>query len=667
MIAWIILTPLIGAIVNGLVFASGFWRKALNGDDHNEKSAVNVIGSGAVLISAILTSLLFIKLLSLDPSQRQIIESLFIWIPSGALSVSFEFMFDSLSCIMALVITWIGFLIHVYSIGYMQHDKAYAKYFTYLNIFIFFMLILVLGNNFLLMFVGWEGVGLASYLLIGFWYDDSEKAYAGRKAFIVNRIGDFGFILAILLIFLAFGSVNYQDVFGKAMDPSFLRDISAVELMGLGAGATITLIGILLFIGAAGKSAQFPLYVWLPDAMAGPTPVSALIHAATMVTAGVYMMARCNVFYSQSPTAQIIVVSIAAFTAILAAAIAITQNDIKKVLAYSTVSQLGYMVMAIGVGAYAAGLYHLVTHAFFKALLFLGSGSVIHAMGGEQDIRKMGELRKSIPITAITFLVGVLAISGAPFLSGFFSKDEILAALYDRGYTLHWVIALITAVLTALYMFRLYLLTFEGKSRVVYSLKPYVNESPYSMTIPLMILAALSILGGYMGVPDFMSKAVGLHDANIFERFVSSSILSYDSKETIHHFFGHWTLVAFSVSAAILGSAAAFFLYSFKPGSASKIAESKAVKPLYKASSNKWYLDELYDHIFVKPFFFVSSWVAKLDLDYIDGAVNSIAVMLKKAAQTLKTVQSGALRSYVTLMAIGTLAILAFIFLRREF
>ena len=654
MIASIILVPLVGALINGLVFASGFYRKVLGGDEHTERSISGVIASATVLVSAILSTLLFIRLLSMAPADRQIIETLFVWIPSGDFTVSFEVLFDTLSCVMALIVTWIGFLIHVYSIGYMHGDKAYAKYFTYLNIFIFFMLILVLGNNFPLMFVGWEGVGLASYLLIGFWYNDTEKAYAGRKAFIVNRIGDFGFILGIFLIFFLFGSVNYQEVFAKALDPSFMTGIS---------GVAITAVALLLFVGAVGKSAQFPLYVWLPDAMAGPTPVSALIHAATMVTAGAYMMSRCNVFYSQSPTAQMIVVSIAAFTALLAASIAITQNDIKKVLAYSTVSQLGYMFMAIGVGAYTAGLFHLVTHAFFKALLFLGSGSVIHALHGEQDIRNMGGLRKYIPITAITFLIGTLAIAGVPFLSGFFSKDEILASLYHGGYTIHWIVALITVVLTALYMIRLYVLTFEGKSRITDAVKKHIHESPYTMAIPLIVLAVLSIFGGYIGVPEFMGQVVGIHDSNFFDKFVSTSILLDGTRHIGHHLLGHWTLVAFSIVAALLGILIALYLYLIKPSSADKIAENEAIKPVYEGSLNKWYVDELYDYIIVRPFTYIAEQASSFDQRFIDGAVNGVASLLKEMALTLQAAQSGALRSYASLMAIGAAIILIFIVL----
>jgi len=660
MIVWIILVPLIGALINGLVFATGFYKKVLGGDEHTEKSIVNIVGCGVVLISALISTYLFVHLLSLEPENRQMIQMLFEWIPSGEFTVSFELLFDTLSCVMALIVTWIGFFIHVYSIGYMHHDESYAKYFTYLNIFIFFMLILVLGDSFPLMFVGWEGVGLATYLLIGFWYGDPEKAYAGRKAFIVNRIGDFGFILGIFLIFFVFGSVNYQDVFGKALDPAFMSAVPA---------AVMTAIALLLFVGAVGKSAQIPLYVWLPDAMAGPTPVSALIHAATMVTAGVYMIARCNAIYSQSHTAQVIIVTIAALTAFFAASIALTQNDIKKVLAYSTISQLGYMFMGIGIGAYTAGLFHLVTHAFFKALLFLGSGSVIHALSGEQDIRNMGGLRRLIPVTAITFLVGTLAISGVPFLSGFFSKDNILGAVYEGGYTIQWLIGLITAVLTALYMGRLYLLTFEGKSSVSASVKDQIHESPYTMTIPLIILAVLSIFGGYMGVPEFMGELVGIHGTNLFDQFVSSSILLEPVETVVHHLLhlSHVTLILFSIAAAVIGIAIAFYLYYMRPLLPGKIAEGKNIEPVYKGSLNKWYVDELYDYIIVQPFTYLSNLASYFDLKYIDGSVNGVAGVVKEMALTLRAAQTGVLRGYATLMALGAIAILVFLIVWQSF
>jgi NADH-quinone oxidoreductase subunit L len=658
MLAWIILVPLIGALINGLVFATGFWKKVLNGNEHTERRIVSVVGCGVILASAIISSIMFLKLRALDPSEREFIQELFVWIPSGEFQVSFELLFDSLSCVMALVVTWVSFLIHIYSIGYMHEDHSYSRYFTYLNLFVFFMLVLVLGNSFPLMFVGWEGVGLASYLLIGFWYDDPEKAYAGRKAFIVNRIGDFGFILGIFLIFFVFGSTGYTEVFDKAMDSNFMRAVP---------GVVITVIALLLFVGAVGKSAQFPLYVWLPDAMAGPTPVSALIHAATMVTAGVYMVARCNVFYSQSPTAQMVVVGVAAFTAFFAATIALTQNDIKKVLAYSTVSQLGYMFMGVGCGAYAAGMFHLVTHAFFKALLFLGSGSVIHALSGEQDIRRMGGLRKFLPITSITFLVGTLAISGIPLLSGFFSKDEILAALYERGYMIAWLVGLITAVLTALYMMRLYFLTFEGETRAPQELKHHIHESPGTMTAPLIILAVLSVIGGYIGVPEFMAKVVGIHGSDIFGKFLSSSIFVEVVAHLEHHGFGHWTLVVFSIIAAFLGVGIAFYMYKIEPSVPQSLVENPTIAPIYRGSSGKWFVDEIYNWAFVKPFINLSLAAALFDNRVIDGAVNGVAHLIRQGAIFLRSAQTGILRFYAALMAIGATAILIYIVLSARF
>jgi len=652
MLAWLVLAPLIGSVINGLLFASGFWKKLIGGDDRTERRIVSFVGCGVILISAVLTSILFFRLFSLDPIQRQIFEELFVWIRSGDFSVKIEFLFDSLSCVMALVVTWISLIIHVFSIGYMHEDRSYSRYFAYLNIFVFFMLILILGNSFPLMFVGWEGVGLASYLLIGFWYEDKEKASAGRKAFVVNRIGDFGFILGIFLIFFIFGSTNFQEVFGKASDPSFMNVVP---------GVVITIIALLLFVGAVGKSAQFPLYVWLPDAMAGPTPVSALIHAATMVTAGAYMIARCSVFYTQSHTAQIVVVSIAAFTALLAATIAITQNDIKKVLAYSTISQLGYMFMALGVGAYAAGMFHLVTHAFFKALLFLGSGSVIHALGGEQDIRNMGGLRKFIPLTSFTFLIGTLAITGIPFLSGFFSKDEILGSLYESGYVIHWIVALITVCLTALYMIRLYIVTFEGRTRVSNNVKSHIHESPLSMTIPLLILAVLSIFGGYIGVPDFMGKVIGIAHSNVFKDFIMPSVFVKETVTSVPHLLGHWSITVLSIISAFIGVLIAIYFYAIKPSIRESLIKVPIFSFLYSFSYRKWFVDEAFDTIFVRPFNALAVESGKFDLKRIDGAVNGISEVVVKAATLMRSAQSGLLRLYAAFMALGVLAILLYI------
>ena len=652
MVVWIILAPLLGAVINGVVFASGFWRKVFGGDEHTEKSIVSFIGCGVIFISAILSSFLFLRLLGLAPADRRIVQELYLWIPSGDFSVNIEFLFDSLSCVMALVVTWVSFLIHIYSIGYMHEDRSYSRYFTYLNSFVFFMLVLVLGNNFPLLFVGWEGVGLASYLLIGFWYEDYEKARAGKKAFIVNRIGDFGFIIGIFLVFYVFGSTNFSEVFSKAVDPVFADGVSAV---------LITVIALLLFIGAVGKSAQFPLYVWLPDAMAGPTPVSALIHAATMVTAGAYMMARCSAFYTQSHTAQMLVVSIAAFTALISAYMAITQNDIKKVLAYSTISQLGYMFMAIGVGAYAAGIFHLVTHAFFKALLFLGAGSVIHSLAGEQDIRKMGGLRRYIPLTSYTFLIASLAISGIPLLSGFYSKDGILASLIERGYLVHWFIALFTVGLTALYMIRLYLLTFEGDTRMPESIRSHIHESPYTMTIPLLVLALLSIFGGYIGVPDFMGRLVGIPHSNIFHDFLSPSLFSSDASSSAHHLLGHWNATFLSIIAAVIGAMLAIYFYIINPASIQRLMRSDIISTLYRFSYEKLHVDEIYDAVFVRPYNAISKAAGIFDLNIIDGAVNGVSGVVIKSASIVRSAQTGVLRFYAAAMAIGALAIIVYI------
>lgn len=652
MVVWVILAPLLGAVINGVVFASGFWKKVIGGDEHTEKRIVSFFGCGVIFISAILSSILFLRLLGMAPADRRIVQEVYLWIPSGDFSVNIEFLFDSLSCVMALVVTWVSFLIHIYSIGYMHEDSSYSRYFTYLNSFVFFMLVLVLGNNFPLLFVGWEGVGLASYLLIGFWYEDYEKARAGKKAFIVNRIGDFGFIIGIFLVFYVFGSTNFSDVFSKAVDPVFADGVP---------GVLIPVIALLLFIGAVGKSAQFPLYVWLPDAMAGPTPVSALIHAATMVTAGAYMMARCSAFYTQSHTVQMLVVSIAAFTALLSAYMAITQNDIKKVLAYSTISQLGYMFMAIGVGAYAAGIFHLMTHAFFKALLFLGAGSVIHALAGEQDIRKMGGLRRYIPFTSYTFLIGALAISGIPLLSGFYSKDGILASLIERGYIVHWFIALFTVGLTALYMIRLYLLTFEGGVRVPESIRSHIHESPYTMTIPLLVLALLSIFGGYIGVPDFMAKIVGISHSNIIQDFLLPSLYVMDVGSSVHHLFGHWTATLLSIIAAVIGSLLAIYFYMINPASIQRLMKSDIVSSIYRFSYAKLYVDETYDAIFVRPFNTISKAAAMFDLNTIDGAVDGISTVVIRTASIVRSAQTGVLRFYAAAMAIGALAIIVYI------
>src|SRR5688572_784958 len=454
------------------------------------------VACATVLISFFLSVILFIQLLDLPADQRHLNVTIIRWISTMGFSSNIAFLIDPLSSIMLLIITGVGFLIHVYSIGYMHDDPGYSRFFSYLNLFIFFMLLLVMGANYLLMFVGWEGVGLCSYLLIGFWFKNHDYNDAANKAFIMNRIGDLGLLLGVILIFINFGSIDYQTVFA---DPSSVNT------------NTITWITLLLFVGAMGKSAQIPLYTWLPDAMAGPTPVSALIHAATMVTAGVYMVARNNILYSMSPMAMQLILIIGLCTALFAATIALVQNDIKKVLAYSTVSQLGLMFVALGLGAYTTGIFHMVTHAFFKALLFLGAGSVIHALQGEQDIRRMGGLKKYLPTTYLTFFVATLAISGIPPFAGFFSKDEILANAFAHN-PLVWSVALLASLLTVFYMFRLFYLTFFGTPRAEASRMNHIHESPKSMAIPLMVLAVLSFIGGFMNVPEALAGSTRLKE-----------------------------------------------------------------------------------------------------------------------------------------------------------
>jgi NADH-quinone oxidoreductase subunit L len=475
LVALVPLFPLLGFIITGL------FGKSLS------KTVAGVVASGAILLSFIVSVLLFIELNGAGDNVSHTVK-LFDWIQAGKFSADLSLLIDPLSSVFLMIITGVGFLIHVYSTGYMHDDEGHNKFFSYLNLFVFFMLLLVLGSNFLVMFVGWEGVGLCSYLLIGFWFKNTNYNNAAKKAFIMNRIGDLGFLLGIFLIYVTFGSVSYSEVFAQA------KFYTADE-------PVMIAITLLLFVGAIGKSAQLPLYTWLPDAMAGPTPVSALIHAATMVTAGIYMIARSNILYTLAPTSLHIVALIGVITAVFAATIGLLQNDIKKVLAYSTVSQLGYMFLALGMGAYTSAVFHVITHAFFKALLFLGAGSVIHAMGGEQDIRKMGGLKGHLPTTFATFLIGTIAIAGIPPFAGFFSKDEILAHAFAHN-KIFWLLGVGGSVLTAFYMFRLLFLTFYGKFRGTHHQEEHLHESPKSITVPLMVLAGLSIVGGFIGLPE---------------------------------------------------------------------------------------------------------------------------------------------------------------------
>ncbi len=631
--------PLIGFLVNGLL-----------GRKFKSEKVVGIIGSGAVGAAFLVVLAAFVETLRMPEEGRALIVTLFQWVKAGNLDVSIAYQIDQLSLVMGLVVTGVGFLIHIYSIGYMHGDKGFWRFFTYLNLFIFAMMNLVLADNFLLMFLGWEGVGLCSYLLIGFWYDrkfeKSTTSDAAKKAFVVNRIGDFGFLIGMFLIYLNFGSLNFTTVFAKA---------------GVGniPESTFTLIALCLFIGAAGKSAQIPLFVWLPDAMAGPTPVSALIHAATMVTAGVYLVARCSIIYASAPMALTVVAVIGLATAFFAATVGLVQTDIKKVLAYSTVSQLGYMFLAMGMGAFSAGIFHVVTHAFFKALLFLGAGSVIHGMHDEQDIRKYGNLKKYMPKTAKTFLIAAIAISGIPPFAGFFSKDEILWEAFSVGGFGFWIFGVITALFTAFYMFRLYFLTFEGKERFD-SHHVHPHESPAVMTIPLMILAFLSIVGGFLGMPAIF---VG-EEGNLFGRWLAPIFKSAETKiftGAEHSHLMEILLMAISVAGAALAIYFAKFVYLHKPEIAEKV--SAKLKPIYTTLLNKYYVDEIYDAVVVNPIRLVSeSFLWKItDVKLIDGLLNKSAALVDYLSGYIRKIQTGAVQFYAIIMMTGILAALFWI------
>ncbi len=617
----------------------GFVLIALTGQ-RLVRGFASLIACGAVFSSFCFSLALFIKLLN-GAAPFDII--LFDWISAGTFTASFGFLIDPLSSLMLLIITGVGFLIHVYSIGYMHDDAGYNRFFSYLNLFVFFMLLLVMGNNYLLMFVGWEGVGLCSYLLIGFWFKNQDYNDAANKAFIMNRIGDLGLIIGVILIFVHFGSINYADVFPKA---------------GTVGVSVLTLITILLFVGAMGKSAQVPLYTWLPDAMAGPTPVSALIHAATMVTAGVYMVARNNILYSLSPIAQELVLIIGLITALFAATIALAQNDIKKVLAYSTVSQLGLMFVALGVGAYASGIFHMATHAFFKALLFLGAGSVIHALHGEQDIRKMGGLRKYISVTYFTFLIGVLAISGIPPFAGFFSKDEILANAFEAS-PVAWAIAVIASLLTAFYMFRLLFLVFFGKERASEEKMSHIHESPSSITIPLLILAVLSTLGGLMGVPEILSGSdwIGGFLSPVFSKSIELN--------TEHH-LSHTTEFALMGTIVVFTLVMIAFAYSLYISKARvPLAESEKLPAVHKIIYHKYYVDDIYEAMIVKPLYWLSQFFdIVVEKSGIDKVVNLAGEAVHDWSKIFRLLQNGGIGYYIFVMVIGVILMIAFSYTR---
>lgn len=635
---WIPLLPLIGFLINGLLLG------------RLPRPVVSAIACTSVGLSFVLSVAAFFELKSLEPAARQIEQVLFTWIAAGSFHVDIAFLLDPLSAVMILVVTGVGFLIHVYSTGYMHHDRDFGRYFAYLNLFTFSMLTLVLANNYLLMFVGWEGVGLCSYLLIGFWYHKQSASDAGKKAFIVNRIGDFGFLLGMFIIFWQVGSLTFTEVMAKA------------PIMFVAGGGLITAACLLMFLGATGKSAQIPLYVWLPDAMEGPTPVSALIHAATMVTAGVYMIARSNVLYLMAPDALMVVAIVGAATAFFAATIGLAQNDIKRVLAYSTVSQLGYMFLACGVAAFTAGIFHLMTHAFFKALLFLAAGSVIHAMSNEQDMRRMGGLRKYLPITFGTMFIATLAISGIPGFSGFFSKDEILWKSFSSQYG-HWglwAVGLVTAGITAFYMFRLIYMTFYGKERMDDKTRSHIHESPRSMTVPLMALAVLSLIGGFVGMPHIFGVT------NFFESWMAPVVSGAGHEAAAHALAAagadttmEWILMAASVALVVIAILTARHFYNRNPEAATALANKLA--GLKTTLANKYYVDEIYGAVVVRPLVNGSLFLWKvIDVVIIDGFINGLAVVGRDASELLRHTQGGRVRGYATIFALGVVVVVAY-------
>ena len=610
-IGFIVLWPLVGFLLNGL--GRNIWSKKV----------VATQATGYIFASFVFSLLAFWNV----QEQGAIVVHYFDFINTSTVKIPFDFRVDALSSLFLLVITGVGTLIHLYSSAYMHEESAphYARYFAYLNLFIFSMLLLVLGDNYVIMFIGWEGVGLCSYLLIGYWFTNTTYNNAAKKAFIMNRIGDLGFLLAIFWLIVKLGTVSY----GEVLTAESLAKLSSTD---------ITAITLLLFVGAMGKSAQIPLYTWLPDAMAGPTPVSALIHAATMVTAGIYMITRTNIFYTHSEIAQTVVAIIGISTALLAATIAIKQNDIKKVLAYSTVSQLGYMFLGLGVGAYSGAVFHVITHAFFKALLFLAAGSVIHAMHHEQDIRKMGGLKSKLPITHLTFLIGCIAIAGVPPFSGFFSKDEILAAAYAKN-PIYWFLGVVGAAMTAFYMFRLYATTFLGQFRGTEAQASHLHESPVSMTIPLIILAVLSAVGGAMGVPEILG---GHH----WLSHHLSSIIGAEHALHLSH-TTEWILMGTSVAIALVALLIAIGKYS-------KQADGEPQTALGKFLYNKWLVDELYENAIVQPLNRLAGFLKDVvEKNVIDGVVNGTGKLVQYGARQTRLMQSGQVGYYILFMVLS--------------
>jgi NADH-quinone oxidoreductase subunit L len=627
----VVLFPLLGVIINGLAGIK------------LPRKLIGAIGSLAILGSFITASLIFKDLIG-QGVERASEVVLFTWIGCGSIQVNVGFLVDPLSLIMMLTVSGVSFIIHLYSIGYMAEDEGFRRYFTYLNLFVFFMLILVSANSFLLMFVGWEGVGLCSYLLIGFWYQRKAPADAGKKAFVVNRVGDYGFLLAMLLIFVTFKTLDFTTVFAAA--PQVLEH----------GGLAVTLMTLLLFVGACGKSAQIPLYVWLPDAMEGPTPVSALIHAATMVTAGVYMVVRCAALYGMAPVSMEVVAVVGCVTAIYAASIGLMQNDIKRVLAYSTISQLGYMFLACGVGAFAAGIFHLVTHAFFKALLFLGAGSVMHGMAGELDMRKMGALKSKMPWTYRTFLIGTLALAGIFPFAGFFSKDEILWEALQQNSVL-WVGGAIGAFMTAFYMFRAVFMTFHGESRVDGHV--HVHESPSIMVIPLCVLAVLSLVGGWIGLPI-------IEGGNKIREFLSPVLATAGhaaaAEHGSHQVGFEITMMMVSMGIAIAGILLAWIMYLKNPALPEKLASR--FSGLYQLIYNKYFVDEAYDAVIVEPIKNGSVFLWRMfDNRVIDGAVNGAADLVQWASRNVRKLETGLVQEYALGIVGGVVVIFYIIYI----
>ena len=623
-LVWLIpLFPLIGSLFN-VLFGRAVGHKA------------HWISVPALLASFVTSCMVFARVWNGETWTGD----LFTWVVAGTFKTAVTAQVDQLSAVMLLVVTGVGFLIHLYSVGYMHHDPGYARFFTYLNMFVFSMVMLVLAGNFLVLYVFWEAVGLCSYLLIGFWYEKKAASDAGKKAFIVNRVGDFGFGLGIMLIWVTFGTLNYGEVFARA-DASVSTNVYLA-------------IALLLFIGACGKSAQLPLFTWLPDAMEGPTPVSALIHAATMVTAGVYMVARCHKLFEMAPMSLEIVAWVGGLTAVFAATIGLVQTDIKRVLAYSTISQLGYMFVGVGVGAYAAGIFHLVTHAFFKALLFLGAGSVIHGLGGEQDLRKMGGLAPRMMTTTVTFLIGAFGLAGVPPLAGFFSKDEILASVFHEHHYLLWGLLLAGAFMTAFYTFRLVFLAFFGAPRMSKEVAHHIHESPASMTVPLIILAVATVVAGLaFGIPSSIGTP--------FARFLAP-VLPIEEGE--HGAGIAFTLLLLSAVIAIAGVALAWYVYGRSPVRAASIGMAR--NPLHKLLIEKYYVDEIYDFLFVRPIYRLSLWLARVfDPRVVDGLVNGTATAALAWARGLRLAQTGYVMNYALGILVGAVAMVAYLLARR--